>query len=383
MNRVYKWMAGLDQLIKANPNFTPVLRYGETVELGHQEESSIHDAAIRVLKAWQGLGLRGDNLAGVLDDLAHMTYLTPAEIHAGVVRQPTVAELNSIIATHSLTGDTATLKVLTDIQSMFSRFLDVVQQNAIQQAGRIISDPGRLAAKIVEIQASIANMRNRPYFPLMRFGRHFVLVKDSAGRLKSFETFERRWGIISAERRQQSAYKAAQARALPGEEVKFGLLPENMEPFAGLPPAMLDVIKTELTLTPLQIEALEGLQLRYSPALSFKRLQKSNFTPGYSMDFRRAFARYFFHGGKYHARTKFGWRLKGYVEAAQNTPNDNKAHMIADYMRDHMKNTVLDATGDHGWFKGRYLRLGTWVFRVFGGAESCPDADDYLSGPGG
>jgi hypothetical protein len=211
-------------------------------------------------------------------------------------------------------------------------------------------------------------MRNRPYFPLMRFGRHFVLVKDSAGRLKSFETFERR-GISSAERRQQSAYKAAQARALPGEEVKFGLLPENMEPFAGLPPAMLDVIKTELTLTPLQIEALEGLQLRYSPALSFKRLQKSNFTPGYSMDFRRAFARYFFHGGKYHSRTKFGWRLKGYVEEAQNTPNDNKAHMIADYMRDHMKNTVLDATGDHGWFKGGIFVWGLG-YSVYSAAQN-------------
>lgn len=364
MNRWYKWMAGLDQLIKGNPRFVPLLRYGETIERMHQEESAIHDAALRIGKRWRGLGKRGEQLASVLDTLANMSYLTPAEVRAGIVRQPTATELATI--TRGL--DTETLGVLSDVRSIFDNFLTVVEQNATSSATRIISDPARLAAKQNEIRAAIAEMRNRPYFPFMRFGRHFVLVKDAAGRVARFETFERS-GFRSAEAIQQAAYQKAKATAAPGEVVSFGIMSENVAPFVGMPGPLLEMIKRDLNLTPSQLAELENIQLRHSPALSFQRLQKSNFTPGYSMDFRRSFAKYFFHGGRYHSKTKFAYALSGFIQQAKDTLNDNKANMIASYMKDHMDNTILDAKGDHGWFKGGIFLWGLG-YSAYGAAQN-------------
>lgn len=350
MNRFYKYAAGLDQLIKGNPTFTPLLQYGERIRQMHNEEARIHDTALRIGKRWRSLGTRGDNLSQLFDDMANMRYLTPAEVRVNTVRQPTNAELDTILKANKI--DQETLGVFNDVRAMFDGFLTLVEGNAIQAAQRIItSDPRALADKIDQIRAQITEMRAKPYFPFLRFGRHFVMKKNAAGRIVNFQTFERR-GLVSAESQQKNVFNEATRGKAIDEVVTFGLLPENSAPFAGMPPALLNLIKTELHLTPDQITALEQIQLQQSPALSFKRLMKSNYTPGYSMDFKRAFARYFFHGGKYHARTKFGFALRGDISAARATPNDNKAHLIADYMQDHLDNTILDAKGDFGIFKG-------------------------------
>lgn len=350
MNRFYKYAAGLDQLIKGNPTFTPLLQYGERIRQMHNEEARIHDTALRIGKRWRSLGTRGDNLSQLFDDMANMRYLTSAEVRVNTVRHPTNAELDTILKTNKI--DQETLGVFNDVRAMFDGFLTLVEGNAIQAAQRIItSDPRALADKIDQIRAQITEMRAKPYFPFLRFGRHFVMKKNAAGRIVNFQTFERR-GLVSAESQQKNVFNEATRGKAIDEVVTFGLLPENSAPFAGMPPALLNLIKTELHLTPDQITALEQIQLQQSPALSFKRLMKSNYTPGYSMDFKRAFARYFFHGGKYHARTKFGFALRGDIAAARATPNDNKAHLIADYMQDHLDNTILDAKGDFGIFKG-------------------------------
>lgn len=366
MNRWFKYMAGLDQLNKANPNFPPLNRYAETVEQMHQEESAIHDAAVRVAKKWRGLGKKGEGLVQLLDDMAHMRYRTPAEVTAGTSRMPTRAELDTLVRKYSI--DDETLKVFNDIRKMFDAFLSVVESNAVSTASRIVRDPARLQAKVAEIRAQIAEMRTKPYFPFIRFGRHFVLKKDASGRTVDFQTYERR-GLVSAERVQQRAYQEAVRTKAIDEQVTFGILDENVAPFVGMPPAMLDMIKTQLNLTPDQLTALEQIQLQRSPALSFGRLMKSNYIPGYSMDFKRAFARYFFHGGKYHARTKYANVLNGLVEQAGSVQNDNKAHLIRDYMRDHLQNTVLDAKGDHGVFKGAIFTWGLG-YSVYGAAQN-------------
>lgn len=349
MNRFYKWAAGLDQLITGNPNFTPLLQYGEQVRQMHKEESAIHNAALSISKRWRGLGSRGENLTALLHDMANMTYLSAQEVKQGITRIPSPQEFAGLVAKHKI--DAETLKVFDDIRKMFDEFLAVVQQNAITAAQRIISDPTVLMSKVNEIAAQIAEMKKRPYFPFMRFGRHFVMKKDAAGRIVAFQTFERQ-GLRSAERVQMRAKEQIEASKVVDEVVSHGILSESSTPFIGMPPVLLNLIKTQLQLTPDQLRDLEQIQLAQSPALSFNRLMKSNYVPGYSMDFKRSFAKYFFHGGKYHARTKFGLGLRQTIGVARDTPNDNKAHMIASYMQDHLDNTILDAKGDFGLFKG-------------------------------
>lgn len=351
MNRWYKYMAALSQLVKANPNFAPLLRYAERIRLMHVEESKWHDAALRVEKRWRSLGGdQADQVATFLDALTNMEYLSPAEVTAKVVRNPTPAEVRTMVAKYRL--GTEAQEVVRSIHKMFEVLLTELEKNAIAAVQRIITDPVILANKINEITAEIAELRRKPYFPFMRFGDHWVMMKDTTGKTLRFDTFERR-GIRSAQSQQMSHFEAMRAAAKPGESVTHGILPEFATQFAGMPPTLLNAIKNELKLTPLQLAALEEIQLAHTPALAFrKRMFKSNAVPGYSHDFRRAFARYFFHGGRYYARTKHAWALRSEIETAGKIVNDNKANLIRDFMDDHLTNTVLDAKGDFGIFKG-------------------------------
>jgi hypothetical protein len=351
MNSWYKYMATLSQLVKANPNFAPLLRYAERIRLMHTEESKWHDAALRVEKRWRSLGGdQADQVATFLDSLTNMEYLSPAEVTAKVVRQPTPAEVRTMVAKYRLGAEAQ--EVVRSVHKMFEVLLTELEKNAIAAVQRIITDPVILANKINEIVAEIAELRRKPYFPFMRFGDHWVMVKDARGKTVRFETFERR-GVRSAQSQQMAHFEAMRAAAKPGEIVTHGILPEFATQFAGMPPTLLNAIKTELSLTPLQLAALEEIQLAHTPALAFrKRMFKSNAVPGYSHDFRRAFARYFFHGGRYYARTKHAWALRSEIETAGKIVNDNKANLIRDFMDDHLTNTVLDAKGDFGIFKG-------------------------------
>ena len=349
MNWLYKFMAGLDQLVDANPLFAPLARYAERVRMMHLEESKIHDAALRVGKRWRALGTKqGEALTALLDDVTNMVYRTDDEIARGVGRHPTQAEFQALVGKHKVGGKS--LEVFSAIKKMFDAFLDKTSQNARDEAMRLITNPTNLANRLDQINAMVANLRSRPYFPFMRFGRHFVQVKDAAGKTVHFETFERR-GLMSAASRQRAKAKQLETGTLPGEVVTFGVLPESVDPLIGMPPLLLQAMRERLELTPEQLDALEQLQFEVSPALSFKhRFQHKNYTAGYAMDFKRSFARYFFHGGRFFAKTKYAWQLRDDIAEARKV-NGNNAGEIANYMADHLKNTVLDAKGDFGIFK--------------------------------
>lgn len=361
MNWIYQWMAGLDQLVRANPLFVPLLRYAERIREMHNEEASIQDGALRIAKRWRSLGnTQSEALTAFLDDLANMVYRTPDEIRRGVVRHPTTPEVRALATTHRLSDEAAA--VGADIKKSFTGFLELVRRNAIAEAIRLVNDPISLANKLDEINAKVDGLKMKPYFPFMRFGRHFVMVKDAAGNTIHFETFES-LGVNPfqrAEARQQRAYHALRGSSPAGSVVEFGVLPEQAEPFIGLPSTLLEAIKTNLVLNTLQRDALEQLSLDMSPAMSFKhRFQHKSYTPGYSMDFRRSFARYFFNGARYYSRTKYAWELRDLVKQAHQVRNSNKANQIGNYMDDHLNNTVLDSKGDFG-----LLKAGIFLFAL-------------------
>lgn len=349
MNRFYQYMASLSQLVTANPLFTPLVRYYEKIRQIHVTETRIQDMALQIARDWRGLGKQAENLTEFLHNLTYMSYLTPQEVANNVSRQPTQAELAVLARQHNLSPEA--VRVAQKIKIAFDQFLNMNRTNAIEAANRtLMSNPTALIAKLQQINQEFANMASRPYFPFMRFGAHYVMVKDAAGRVVHFETFERR-GLVPATVYQERARADLDAKKNAGEKVTVGKLPQEAEPFMGLPPSMLEHIKTSLILTPSQTDALNQLMLQVSPAMSFKhQFQKKNYTPGYSMEFRRSFARYFFHGARYYARAKYGWELNALINAAGG--HGNKGDDIKAFMQDHLKNTILDARGDWGIFKG-------------------------------
>lgn len=352
MNWFYKWMAGITQLADANPDFTPLLRYVEGLRAMHTDEAQIQDAAVRIGKDWRNLGSQSQNLTEFLHDLSNMVYLTPQEQAAGVERHPTQAEFTALIAKHQLSSEA--LKTFNKVKGLFDLFIKQVTAVQIEKATASMTDPSLILQKTLQIQQAGQKLANRPYFPFMNFGRHYVEVRNSAGDPIEFYTFERS-GLRSAERVQMAALRKIQrqldARGL-GETAHEGILTEAADGFMGMPPQLLEAIRTNLGLSPAQIDALDKLILQGKSSMSFRsRFSNKKVLPGYSMDFQRAFAKYFFHGARYYARTKYGAALKGNIDEAQKA-GGNKASRISEYMADHLQNSVLDAKSDHGILKG-------------------------------
>lgn len=348
INWVYKYMAGILELAKVNPRFAPLLRYVQKIQLMHREESTIQDAGVSINKEWRRLGAQSENVTHFLDEVTNMTYLTPQERAKGITRNPTPAEVQALSRRVGL--DRRGAAFVGKIHKFFSNFLDLISENAREDARRLITDPVKLAQKLAEINTQVANLKSRPYFPFMRFGRYFVTVKDQAGKVIDFQLFERK-GLVSAERRQQR-FKAEMITQYGPGRVTEGVLPENSIPMVGMPRVLLERMKTELSLSPKQMDALEQLTFEMSPSLSFKhRFQHKNYTKGYSKDFARSFARYVFYGARFYSRTKYAALLREDIAAAGEV-GGNKADKIRNYMQDHLDNTILDAKGDHGWLKG-------------------------------
>jgi len=131
-----------------------------------------------------------------------------------------------------------------------------------------------------------------------------------------------------------------------------------------MPPLLLAQMRMTMSLTPDQLNAIDMLQLAdktgLTPVLSAKYQKRffvpgySVLVPGYSMDLKRSFAKYFFHGAKFYSKTKFADTLKDLVRQAgvPQKANWNIESRIAQFMNDHLTNTILDAKGDFGIFKG-------------------------------
>ena len=74
----------------------------------------------------------------------------------------------------------------------------------------------------------------------------------------------------------------------------------------------------KLKLNDLQKDALEQLKFELSPAESFRhRFQHKKLTAGYSMDFRRAYAKYFFHGANHLMKAQYADRLRALTKMAK------------------------------------------------------------------
>lgn len=365
MAKRHKWGWGLDRLVDLNPKFWPLLRYREILGMARTDTAKFHNLGISIAKQWRRLPDQ-DNLAHFIDEIMNMTYLSQQEKAQGITRHPTQKEFDDLRT--RLNVSAASLKVFGRVKQAFEVMLDHYTQNAIEEAKRTISDPVALTNKVDAIIAQKKALLKRPYFPAMRFGSHWVMVKDAKGATVVFETFERK-GIRSAEAVQMAA-KAELMAKYPksgGFDVTQGTLPENVQPFIGLPPTLLESIQRELMSMPTssgqmpglsaqQINAIEQLRFQFAPAASFTHhFQNKKFVKGYSEDFLRAFSRYMFHGGRYYSRVKYGWALREQLATAEKMSqdgNDNKLGAISSYMNDHFYNTVLDTKGDFGALRG-------------------------------
>lgn len=341
----YKHGLSLLQVAKRNLLVRPLQLYRETVQQMHREVIEMMNRSKDTLTAWKALGtVHAHRLSLLIDDYMNMRYLSPADRMRKVVRKPTQAELTQMITTHQVSGEG--LKVFTRMVADFDNMLTKTQELLERDAHNIL-DPVTSAHRLAEIGLKIENMRKAPYFPAMRFGRWTMTIRDTEGRVVHFEQFTSK----AIQRAALAASKEGLYDPALGFRHDIGHMPDDVAPFIGMPPGLLDLLRDRLELSENQKQALDQLKFELAPSQSFAhRFQKKRLVSGYSEDFMRAYANYFFHGSNYIGRAKYSQQLKQFVkdtrDQAKFMPDHRNRDRIANFMQEHLANNVLSSKAD-------------------------------------
>jgi hypothetical protein len=332
-NWLYKMGLAIHQVAVKNPHIQALQDYAQLVAMAQLMKQQVMIAARDVLKTWNKLGERQANAVSFLiDDVMNLTYLTPDEVRRKVARHPTQAELTTLAQKHGVTP--AGLATYASIARLFDDYLtrlrDVLRSEAMK-----ISDQVRRDLKLAAIDKQIAAYRSKPYFPSMRFGNWTITVRDAAKKVIHFETFE-------TQRQRDRALREFNRNASTNFVPQAGYLDKQTRPMLGIPTALLDLMSEKMQLTSTQRDALEQLKFELSPAQSFKhRFQHKKRIEGYSMDFRRAFANYFFHGANYLMKVMYSDRMRGLAKQLRDevdaAPNVTKRDRIKAYVNNHIE----------------------------------------------
>lgn len=264
--------------------------YLELAQFYAQERMKWIQRADERAKEWNGLtGKEKTNLAEILyEETLNKRFFTPQEVFQRL-------------------GPEAT-KVFFGVRQDFQSFLQEMETTAVAKAqarwAGDISLPGRIQA----IRDNFGKLKQHPYFPLARFGKHLLIVRATqddpvtgvkAGQLLWFESFDYGWQA-------KKAY-AGVKKQFPGEEIKLDETNDLERSMAGIPPQVWEVIRGDLNLTPEQDQRLNDLIYKMAPEQRFvKHLIKRKNTPGFSQDALRAYAHYFLNASGHMARTKWG-----------------------------------------------------------------------------
>lgn len=156
----------------------------------------------------------------------------------------------------------------------------------------------RVLDQIKNLGTEFENWRAKPYMPYTRFGKYGVLVRDAAkGTTKHFEGHE------SLDEARAAAEELK--KQFPSDAVSSTYLEDVPYMLAGLPPSMLDAMKTRLNLSQQQQDQFAEILSTLSHANSFiHRQRRKQGVAGYSQDALRAYSDYFRRGASYLARVK-------------------------------------------------------------------------------
>jgi len=206
-----------------------------------------------------------------------------------------------------------------------------------------------LGARLSDIEGQINRLRDRNYFPFMRFGEYALTVRAKSdltwkgesihgptdqkrGQVVHFETFE-------SAKAQNDRFESLR-REFPEHSfsLKGSVVSEEEFSFLGMPPALLDLIKDHVKMTDQQVDDLKELFYLRSPGRAFLRhLVKRRGTAGYSQDALRVFASYMMNASNHIARIEFNPDLTDHLTTMRKSAQEkgNVAGLVSNYFTKH------------------------------------------------
>lgn len=359
MNWLLKWGYTLRQLMLHNKHIAGLRLYTELADAWNNASTVVKARAEATLKQWANLGVKPNKaLDRFLFELDKMSYLGNDE----PPRMPTNAELHAIAKKTGMTFES--MQVYELVRSDLTSFLDKVEEVAIRDIRESVDSETVANQEIADLQKEFRAMRDRPYFPHTRFGEFSVIVKGEDGKTAYMEQFGTRT-------------EANYARPIiakhfgEGFTSRISKIPKEAKPFMGLPPTLLARLKKLPGMTDLQKIWIDQLSIDLSATKSFrKRFARRENIEGYSLDARRSYADYFWHGSNYLARVEYARPLQEAVDLVEAESKDpafietqpnfdvSKHDEIRDFMQHHL-NEILNPSPD--WAQARSFAFVWWL----------------------
>lgn len=235
------------------------------------------------------------------------------------------------------------IRIYGEIKADFANFINAMEQAAVARAHAKHGNSLALPTILQDIAARFTLLKQKPYFPLTRFGKYLLIVREPGpgGKTKYLEAFDTKLQAMMAVRNAKATYA--------GLDVKIDKVNETERAFMGTPPALWEAIRNDLNLDPQQIEQLNALVYKMAPDQSFTKhfIQRKKLA-GFSRDAQRAYAHYFMHGSGHMAKMAWSEQLQDAVARLRQSANEVqgdsvKRRMIADYAGTHLAETLNPA----------------------------------------
>lgn len=318
-NWFYKWTANLRQLSEANPHIKELQLLRELFNFSKDTSTNIMTGADASLQKWRKLGeKRGNLVSAFLFDLNEMNYRTDAERENLITRWPTEQEFVDLAKQYKM--DAEMIEVYKEARDFFKETIQRQGELQIESASKI-ADPALQAGAILEAQKAQNVLLSKPYFPQMRFGKFTLTVRNVAsGKMEHFSLHET---AKEAKAARESMLKNVSENDF---ELKLSTLADDVMPFVGMSPWMLDKIRNMPGITLDQINWIDQLKFQNAPSGSFAKhmIKRKNYA-GHSVDGRRTFASYAFHHARNFARIKYADQFREAMNSLKNSTNPNEA----------------------------------------------------------
>lgn len=347
------------QLAWLNPHIPQLRDYVSWRDQQNQRRMQWVSRAAETAHSWDRLPRQqADRVSDMMFWATEMRYRTPAEVRNHVLRNPTQAEIAAYARQHGITRDG--LQQYARVMNDFAAFLNDMQRVFEDQIRRrFATNPVQMNTELARLATDMNRLRSRPYFPMVRFGKYSVTVRDPNNRRVLHFSLH----PTMAER---DAAVPRIARQFPSgmHDISIAEVPEGVLDFMGLPGPMLDRIKNQLPgITTQQADWLDRFSQLMAPENSFrKRWLERQGTPGYSLDGIRAYAHYFRSGSSYLSKIEFHDQIRDTLRSLDDSvaraADGTSRAVIADTLRTHAHD--MDTVGKD-WVK---LKAMTFLFQL-------------------
>lgn len=240
-----------------------------------------------------------------------------ADISRKIEALPLRKTTHSILKNHLKAMPKEAQELYTELRDAYTRQFDEQVSELINRIKRNISDEQSQKNMISEIHEKFKRKgKHDIYFPLTRFGDHYVLAKklDDNGEVKDYMRLH--FETEKAAVRVTSELRSEGWNVTRSTKTNIGNAMADVPGFASKIIEMASEKKGALESLDSIKDDINQLMLQQMPEVSFlKRSIHRKYVKGYSADQKRAFAHTMFHGAYRIAKIRHGDRLKSYLDS--------------------------------------------------------------------